>query len=451
MTADMPDPVKVAREACAERAEEEAFPHYAERVRAGEEDTCPEVSGAILGARAMQDAMAGREVRVKALEWENDGGDAVARSRVGVYRVRIYAGLSDVFKAEGPGIDDSYHPSQSSAKAVLDSAYANAILSALEPAGAQEGAEECPYPINGKPLGTPASDCVAAGECGCVHGTTPAPDVPGLVERINNQRITISAHHHLVGATVRAFAEALVDTMAEAADALEALQAEVAAKTAEMKAVMGHIPMDYLRRHDTPGATGPTAALKLSSAMRDYAEDRWKLIDRVKASEARATAAEAERDAWRERESETQEALQKIGEEFGIHGGEPRVDGLLRVLREQRTDLAALKVEVERLRKADRACQWYWPENSTESENCADSPQEVVQNAYGWEEPRGDVVAVARGGVVEVTYCAALPPAPDSDSDDEFWVEEATKEAAAAKITAELERRAGLQPAKAGG
>jgi len=116
-----------------------------------------------------------------------------------------------------------------------------------------------------------------------------------------------------------------------------------------------------------------------------------------------------------------------------------------------RAERDALKVEVERLRKADRACQWYWPENSTESENCADSPQEVVQNAYGWEEPRGDVVAVARGGVVEVTYCAALPPAPDSDSDDEFWVEEATKEAAAAKITAELERRAALSPAKAGG
>ena len=78
-----------------------------------------------------------------------------------------------------------------------------------------------------------------------------------------------------------------------------------------------------------------------------YEEHRQKL-------HAARTTAEAERDAWRERESETQEALQKIGEEFGIHGGEPRVDGLLRVLREQRTDLAALKAEVERKNKALR-------------------------------------------------------------------------------------------------
>lgn len=36
--------------------------------------------------------------------------------------------------------------------------------------------------------------------------------------------------------------------------------------------IRNHIPMDYLERH--PGDLG--------AAMRDYAEDRWKLIDRLK-------------------------------------------------------------------------------------------------------------------------------------------------------------------------
>ena len=47
-------------------------------------------------------------------------------------------------------------------------------------------------------------------------------------------------------------------------------------------------------------------------------------------------------DQWRAREGETQEALQSIGEEFGVRGGEPRVDGIRRVLTEQRDQLAAL-------------------------------------------------------------------------------------------------------------
>ena len=44
--------------------------------------------------------------------------------------------------------------------------------------------------------------------------------------------------------------------------------------------------------------------------------------------------AEAERDQWRQRESETQEALQKLGEQYGVHGGEPRVSGIARLLAE---------------------------------------------------------------------------------------------------------------------
>jgi hypothetical protein len=102
---------------------------------------------------------------------------------------------------------------------------------------------------------------------------------------------------------------------------------------------------------------------------------------------------------------------------------------------------AALKAELDRMMNA---CRWYWPDDDTSSEACADCPQEVVQNVYEYGPGVGEVVAVARGGVVDVTYCAAIPPAEDSDSDDDFWVEEKTEEAAKAKIDAELARRAAL-------
>ncbi|MEN6545658.1 MAG: hypothetical protein ABFE07_06410, partial [Armatimonadia bacterium] len=221
---------------------------------------------------------------------------------------------------------------------------------------------------------------------------TPAPDVPGLVERLRSRAARPPSSYKTTF------------DITEAADALEALQAEVA-----------RVQAKYDRER--------------------HAADEY---------EARATAAEAERDAQRSKVEELSVELAYCERRLDADYQREGVADLI-------AERDALKAEVGRLRKADRACQWYWPENSTESENCADSPQEVVQNAYGWEEPRGDVVAVARGGVVEVTYCAALPPAPDSDSDDEFWVEEATEEAAASKITAELERRAALSPAKAGG
>lgn len=90
-------------------------------------------------------------------------------------------------------------------------------------------------------------------------------------------------------------------------------------------------------------------------------------------------------------------------------------------------------------------CQWYWPEDDTDSEHCTYSPREVVELAYGWGGMTGEVVAVARGGIVEVTYCAALPPADDSGSDDEFFVEEKTEADAKAKINAEIERRAAIR------
>lgn len=110
-----------------------------------------------------------------------------------------------------------------------------------------------------------------------------------------------------------------------------------------------------------------------------------------------------------------------------------------------RAKLAEARAERDEARKKLNACNWYWPEDDTSSDMCGESAQEIVQNAYDWTpEESGDVVAVARGGIVAVTYCASLPPAEDADSDDDFWVEEATYEAAQAKIDAEKARRAAL-------
>lgn len=106
---------------------------------------------------------------------------------------------------------------------------------------------------------------------------------------------------------------------------------------------------------------------------------------------------------------------------------------------------AELRAALEKAEKTIRACQWFWPDDDTSSEAGCDSAQEVVENAYGWCKPNGEVIAVARGGIVETTYCAALSPAEDADSDNEFWVEEQTEEAAKAAIKAELDRRALLR------
>lgn len=65
MTADMPDAVKVAREALAARCDKLGTPFYAAAahdIRAGKSDDGLAMRDAILGARAMQAAMAGREV-----------------------------------------------------------------------------------------------------------------------------------------------------------------------------------------------------------------------------------------------------------------------------------------------------------------------------------------------------------------------------------------------------
>lgn len=126
-----------------------------------------------------------------------------------------------------------------------------------------------------------------------------------------------------------------------------------------------------------------------------------------------------------------------------IHQDDVEDDPVSSRVRMDTARIEALEAENAELRKKLSGCQWYWPEDDTSSEACADSPQEVVQNIYDWSHPeKPSVIAVARGGVVEVTYCATLPPADDADSDDDFWIEAETEEAAQALIDAEIARRA---------
>ncbi|WP_336801448.1 hypothetical protein [Kaistia sp. MMO-174] len=100
----------------------------------------------------------------------------------------------------------------------------------------------------------------------------------------------------------------------------------------------------------------------------------------------------------------------------------------------------AAEAESARLKKILDACQWHWPEDDTSEEHCCSSPFEVLESQ---DLPAGTVAAIARGGIVEIRYCAQLPPDPDGSSDDDFEVDEATKEDAERKIVDELSRRAG--------
>lgn len=91
----------------------------------------------------------------------------------------------------------------------------------------------------------------------------------------------------------------------------------------------------------------------------DPASDAWKIAAILASSaesefegalvEAWPTISRKMREAeqWRARESETQEAIQAIGEEFGVHGGEPRVDAIRRILGEQRAEIALLREAAE--------------------------------------------------------------------------------------------------------
>lgn len=99
----------------------------------------------------------------------------------------------------------------------------------------------------------------------------------------------------------------------------------------------------------------------------------------------------------------------------------------------------ALERENAELRKKLDACDWYWPEDDTSSDACADGPWQIAENC---DLPPGEVLAYSRGGVVETRYYAYLPAADDADSDDQFEVDTETELAVKQAIEAETARRA---------
>lgn len=100
-----------------------------------------------------------------------------------------------------------------------------------------------------------------------------------------------------------------------------------------------------------------------------------------------------------------------------------------------------LRAENAKLKKIIASCQWHWPADDTSSEMCSDGPWEIAENC---DVRPGEVFAYSRGGVVETRWYGFLPAADDADSDDEFTVDEATEDTAAAKMNAEIARRAAL-------
>lgn len=102
------------------------------------------------------------------------------------------------------------------------------------------------------------------------------------------------------------------------------------------------------------------------------------------------------------------------------------------------TEVLERRAEVEQLRATIGACRWHWPSDDMSSEMCADHPRELAETIDAQE---GEVFSYSRGGVVETRYFAYLRADDQSDSDDEFEVDEATEVAARAKILAEVSRR----------
>lgn len=226
MTADMPDPVNVALAAC--------DAHYCKNGLYRE--------GAVFGARAMQDAMAGREVR----HWVVDDGP---------YDAQVFT-----------------HRETAEAWANTNGGrvYA-AILSTLEPAGAQEVAED--QQPSGAVWGRAAREASAQTPDILVdvvnaelekRKATPAPDVPGLVERAKATATSAAEDGDFKQVT------RTIVLLRDLAAALEALQAEVEAVSGAIGSVRFMDPPD--------GGDVPIA-------------------EQVARMSAALTAAEAERDA----------------------------------------------------------------------------------------------------------------------------------------------------------
>lgn len=97
------------------------------------------------------------------------------------------------------------------------------------------------------------------------------------------------------------------------------------------------------------------------------------------------------------------------------------------LLKEARDEIVALNKIID-------GCWWYWDANNRE--RAVDGPRDIL-----YEVGPNSVCEIERGGVVETRFMAYLDAAEDSDSDDEFEVDEATAEAARAKLDAEIARR----------
>lgn len=149
------------------------------------------------------------------------------------------------------------------------------------------------------------------------------------------------------------------------------------------------------------------------------------------------TALKAERDRLHEADLRWGKLHQRVIDERAAE---------IRAREAAETAIAAAKARIaeleganEKLAKQIRAAsQWYWPEDDTSSEACRESVREV------FEQP-GTIGAYSCGGVVYTGYYGWLPPSDDADSDDEFEVDEPTREAAEAKMAEEIARRAALE------
>lgn len=367
---DMPDPVKVAAGVNEDDAMKMANDLYykenpGQTRRAGSYEGCIIASAATLGARAMQDAMAGR-VRVKALEWEQAGNRHIrksvylttwqARTPVGDYVIR-YVEWCETPAHPYPKLEpfvpywrtdsDVHHPTFESAQVEVWERHERRILSSIEPAGAQEGADEIQrlalrlseispdsgvlfegpgYEVRLNWLTEPADakdvhtahttaptisdELIDTARSHAIHDAmqsgmsraeaedhfgkpTPAPDVPGLVSlghvvTYNDGRYAFFPPGEPVVLGQGHGSVAWVTDGDIAADALEALQAEVARRDCETAAK--DLRIAELERGAYQGAYHAGYHAQIVDTDREGV---------IGDAEARATAAEAERDALR--------------------------------------------------------------------------------------------------------------------------------------------------------
>jgi hypothetical protein len=102
-----------------------------------------------------------------------------------------------------------------------------------------------------------------------------------------------------------------------------------------------------------------------------------------------------ELERWKTREDETQAALQAIGEEFGVRGGEPRTDGVRRVLAEQRARIA----DLERQNSDLLGCNTAYRERAQKAERERDEARGQLRNIVrAWRDsgPMGTAYSMNR-------------------------------------------------------